>query len=236
MNKMMIDLIIIIIIVAFVMIKFENHSNEYYESRAGAFSTVEMNEQDAYDFLKKVNIRKDNKQRIMEHITCYDVFSSGNLLVGCDELGNREKSTYVVRNGEIIYGYKFRSMGGYLVEATENGAMIYWIRSSIIAEFDFCLEKIKVKRVISDENTEKHISYLKNESKMNATDKYTLNKNGLLSIFANGYLKITKSAICGDDPITVFENKVGFVINEFQNIMIVLFFAIVYLYVRKNKI
>ena len=117
MNKMMIDLIIMIIAIAFVMIKLENHSNEYYESRGGTFSTVEMNEKDAYDFLKKVNIRKCNKQRVIEHIKCYDVFDSGNLLVGCDELGNREKSIYVVRNGEIIYGYKFKSMGGYLVEA-----------------------------------------------------------------------------------------------------------------------
>ena len=234
MNKMMIDLIIMIIAIAFVMIKLENHSNEYYESRGGTFSTVEMNEKDAYDFLKKVNIRKCNKQRVIEHIKCYDVFDSGNLLVGCDELGNREKSIYVVRNGEIIYGYKFKSMGGYLVEATKNGAKIYWIRSSIVAEFDFCLEKIKVKRVISDENTEEHISYLKNERKMNGTDKYTLNKNGLLSVFANGYLKITKSTMYGDHQITAFENKKGFVINEAQNIMIVLLSSIVYLYVRKK--
>lgn len=70
--------------------------------------------------MKKVNIRKCIKQRVIEHIKCYDVFDSGNLLVGCDELGNREKSIYVVRNGEIIYGYKFKSMGGYLVEATKK--------------------------------------------------------------------------------------------------------------------
>lgn len=44
MNKMMIDLIIMIIAIAFVMIKFENHSNEYYESRGGTFSTYRNEE------------------------------------------------------------------------------------------------------------------------------------------------------------------------------------------------
>ena len=60
-------------------------------------------------------------------------------------------------------------------------------------------------------------------------------------VMAPGYNEINRQKIESNAallhiPITVFENKVGFVINEFQNIMIVLFFAIVYLYVRKNKI
>ena len=56
----------------------------------------------------------------------------------------------------------------------------------------------------------------------------------MLSVFANGYLKITKSTMYGDHQITAFENKKGFVINEAQNIMIVLLSSIVYLYVRKK--
>ena len=233
---LLIDLILFCILLVLLLIQLSNSLHSEALTCESVFSTRLMNSIETDAFLQSIQLKKVTDRIPHSGIECFDADKNHILLVGFHSSRNAENLVCrIAPNNEMTAQYTFHSLGSYQVECLENGFQIYWIRSDVIASFDFDAHPIEVRRVVSSDETTNHIAYLKSRKKRIGDIIYTCdNAPGILSLFATEASRITQTDIFQKRTV-LWEDRTVLYFNALSNMAILIFFSYVFIRIRKKK-
>ena len=149
---------------------------------------TELLDEDKFD----VNISVFYSEPERLPINCFDVNNDGLIAIGTNRFEEKRICIYDSK-GNFKYGYEFNYEGDFGVEWDEKNLNIYFMRSGILASYDYegnCKGSLKVKD--SMENNKYTNDFIESEEKSIGETKYAISvSGGLLSIFTVGYSKLS---------------------------------------------
>lgn len=159
-----------------------------------ALTLLDMPEENQQRFLKNVALVAWEEEDADRPIVCFDVRADGMTALGFNRPRGGKYVAVINQEGEFQYGYVFQCTGSFLVEWTEDGLGIIWIRSDVFAVFDEQGQPVRICEIKTDSASNRHMNQLRETSRSMEAYDFTLQAGRLIRTDSQGQTVILHDA------------------------------------------
>lgn len=162
---------------------------------------LDMPEASQQSFLKNVGLVVWKDDYADRPIKCFDVREDGMIALGFERPEHGKYAAVLDSDGVFQYGYVFDCSGNFLLDWTDEGLGIIWIRSNVIAVFDEAGECLSIQEFKTDSAFSQYVSALHQTSRRVGDMTYTLRNDHMLSGLAINYGRLVRTDAQGNEVI-----------------------------------
>lgn len=134
-------------------------------------------------------------------ILCFDVRDDGMIALGFNRPRGGKYAAILDPDGTFRYGYAFQCTGSFLLDWTDEGLGIIWVRSNMMGVFDESGRCLSLGEYENDRAFRQHANHLSSTSRQVGDVTYTLRNDHVLSGLATAYAQLIRTDALGERQI-----------------------------------
>ena len=159
-RKVRLAAVIVLTWAMLLMIMFAPSTEKAMHTGSASCFTLEEPHDDPEGFLRRSMFVRYDKDYTGLLVVCYDAAADGRIALGFRTRDGLCYAAVLDAQGKHLYGFSFGCTGDFLLDWTEGGLGIYWVRSAVLAVFDGEGRCLSMDRVDVDSASSRHISAL----------------------------------------------------------------------------
>ena len=191
---------------------------------------VPLAEEDAAEFLEKVDLTMIEYEPNKPPIYCFNVSDSGVVAIGCGDAKSKSVRIYS-SDGYFNRCYLFNCDGGFGLGYDKSDLMIYFVRSDIAIKIDqFGNVKCVLKVFNSSENQNPWIDSIYSKEKCVNGCKYSLTNTGISRLFNHSYTQLKVLDQNGNETVIYEADEDNYQINYLLLILALVSVLLLFVY------